>query len=671
MIFSARHESAGRGLKMEVKLAEHHGFCYGVKRAVKMAQDSIGPNGPSYTLGPIIHNPQMVERLAEEGVGMVSDLGEMEGGTIIIRSHGVGPATYEQAKAAGYHIVDATCPHVKKAQMAAHTLSEEGYLVVIVGEKRHPEVKSIFEWSGKQATIIETTEEAAKLKFATRLGIVAQTTFSGAEFKKIVGVLLDKSNDIKIERTICAATEQRQAAAIKLAQEVDLMIVIGGKNSANTSRLAELCLAAGCAAHHIETAGELEKAWFEGVHKVGITAGASTPDWIIEEVYRKVQDMESLLKEETIQEIHAREVVEGKIVAVRKNEVFVDLGYKEEGVIPLSELAYPTPENASDIVSEGDTIAVYVISAGGKDGVLLSKIKADKIVAWEKLEEALAGKAVLQVKVTEAVKGGLSVAVFGVRGFVPASQVDVRYVEDLSKFVGETIEVLPIEVDAKKQRAVLSRRAPLEEKRRIAQREVFSRLEEGQVMDGTVKKIVDYGAFIDIGGVDGLAHISDLSWERVKHPSEVVKEGDAVSVLVKKFDPDTKRISLSLKDVTKDPWLDKAERLKEGDYAVGKVAKIMDFGVFLTLEGGVDGLIRLPELSEKRIAKAEEVVKVGDELKVKIIQVDVKNKRIGLSLIKAEQDEEKAQYKSYMKEQTKTSDTLGDRFSHLFKDFSD
>lgn len=656
---------------MEVILAKHYGFCYGVKRAVKLAQDSIHLEGPAFTLGPIIHNPQMVSRLEHEGVGMINTLEETVGGTVIIRSHGVGPETYEQAAAAGLHLVDATCPHVKKAQTEAKKLSEEGYQVIIVGEKHHPEVKSIFEWSGKKAAIIETVEEAEQVAFSDRLGIVAQTTFSGTEFKKIVSILLDKSNDIKIERTICNATEQRQAAAIALAGNVDLMIVIGGKNSANTTRLAELCQVDGCRTYHIETVQEVNENWFVGVEKVGITAGASTPDWIIEEVCKKVQDMESLLKEESVKEIEKDDIVRGKVVGIHKNEVFVDLGFKEEGVIVLSDLAYPMPEQASDVVQEGDEIDVYVLSVGGSEGVRLSKTKADKIVAWDKLEAAMESKEILEGTITEAVKGGLSVSVFGVRGFVPASQVDLRFVEDLSVFVGESFNFVLIELDREKQRAVLSRRLILEEERRKKEETVFQGLEAGQVRHGIVKKIADYGAFVDIGGIDGLVHISDLSWERVKHPSEVVQVGDEVSVFVKKFDTLTKRISLSLKEVSRDPWLDKAAMVREGSYATGKVTKIMEFGVFLTMENGLDGLIRLSELAEKKVSKAEDIVHLGDELKVKILQVDQKNKRIGLSLVQAQQDEERAEYREYLNGQEESSNTLGDKFAHLFKEFSD
>ncbi|WP_295157688.1 4-hydroxy-3-methylbut-2-enyl diphosphate reductase [Selenomonas sp. AE3005] len=274
---------------MEVILADYLGFCYGVKRAISIAKENASSDGKACTLGPIIHNPQMVERLRSEGVGTVDELAEMDEGTIIIRSHGVGPKIYAEAEKRGLELVDATCPHVKKAQLSAKALVDDGYSVVIIGEKRHPEVHSIFEWSDGKAAIVETEEEAEALHSCAKLGIVCQTTFSGAKFKQIVSRLLEKSRDIRIQRTICTATDQRQAAALELAAKVDLMLVIGGKNSANTTRLARICEEK-CLTYHIETAEELQDEWFDKIEKIGITAGASTPDWIIKEVYKKCQN---------------------------------------------------------------------------------------------------------------------------------------------------------------------------------------------------------------------------------------------------------------------------------------------------------------------------------------------------------------------------------------------
>ncbi len=656
---------------MKVILAKHHGFCYGVKRAVKIAQDRVSLEGKAYTLGPIIHNPQMVEKLANEGVGMVHSLDDIRQGTVIVRSHGVGPKVYEQAEEKGLTLVDATCPHVKKAQMAAYELSEAGYQVIIVGEKSHPEVKSIFEWSKNRAIIIEHEAELNDIVFLNKVGVVAQTTFSGEEFQKIVNSLIERVENVKVERTICNATEKRQEAAMELANQVDMMIVIGGKNSANTTRLAELCLKKNKHTYHIETVNEINDNWFnKGINTIGITAGASTPDWLIEEVYHKMNQMENFLGDD-LKEIQQGDIVQGKIISIYNNEVFVDIGYKSEGIIPINELAFPQPENIEDIIKIGDKIDVFVVEVDGKNGLVLSKIRADKVVAWDKIKDAMLNKTVLELKVLEAVKAGLVLSVFGLRGFVPASQIDLHYIEDLTQYVGNAYSFIIIEVDKDKQKVILSRRSLLEIEKAKKENELFDSLAINQILEGSVKRFVKYGAFIDIGGFDGLLHISDMAWHRVKDPAEIMSIGDIVKVMVTKIDKEARRISLSLKDIVRDPWLDKVDLIKEGMIVQGKVTKLMDFGAFVKFNGALEGLVRLNELTEKRIHKAEEVVNIGDDLKVKVIQIDRKNKRIGLSLLQVKQDAEREEFKKYIQHQEAVNDTLGDKFGHLFKNFSD
>jgi len=380
-----------------------------------------------------------------------------------------------------------------------------------------------------------------------------------------------------------------------------------------------------------------------------------------------VQDMESLLQEESVQEIKEHEVVKGTVVLVNHNEAFVDIGYKAEVAIPKSELTYPAPESAEDVVKVGDEINVFVVSMGGEKGVILSKVKADKFVAWDEIAGIVEKKETVEAKVTQVVKGGLVAAVNGVRGFIPASQLELHFVKDLSIYVGQTLEVLPIELDIRKQRLVLSRRTILEGEREKKQIAVFASLEAGQTITGIVKRIVDYGAFIDIGGVDGLAHISDLSWDRVKHPSDVLTVGQKVDVFVKNFDPETKRISLSIKDTIPDPWLDKAEHYNEGEHIKGQILKLTDFGAFMQIEQGFDGLIPMGELSEKHIAKAEEAVHVGDEVKVKILHIDKQKKRISLSITKAENDAETVECHDYMSNQEESQATLGDEVGDVLK----
>lgn len=652
---------------MKILLAEHRGFCYGVERAVTMARECVAQPGKAVTLGPIIHNPQMVDHLAAQGVGIAADLDAVDEGTVIIRSHGVGPEEYRKAAAKNLTVVDATCPHVKKAQAAAHDMRESGYRVVVVGERGHPEVRSIVAWAGEEAAIVENAAEAAELPAAPRLGIVAQTTFPPGKFDEIVAILNTKAADIRVDRTICAATELRQQAAVDLAARVDVMIVVGGRGSANTTRLAQLCRETGSRVYHIETAAELDREWFKDAAAAGITAGASTPDWIIEEVYRKMQEFNQEMEQE-IGQVEKGSVIKGKVVRVRDDEVFVDIGYKAEGVVPLAELAYHQPAKADEVVKEGDEIDVYVIDADSSEGVIkLSKVRADNIIAWDKLTAAKEAGQTVEGKVTEAVKGGLSVSVLGVRGFVPASQADLRFVEDLKVFVGQTLTLLPIEVDTDKKRVVLSRRAVLEEERRRREEEIFARLQVGQTVHGTVRRLADFGAFVDIGGVDGLVHISDLSWHRVKTPSEVVNVGDEVDVVILKLDPQTRRISLSLKAVQRDPWLDVADSLKVGAVMTGKVTKTSKFGAFVEIAPGVEGLVHISELDDRRVEKAEEVVTAGQEVNVKVLGVDKKSKRISLSIAKAKQDSERAEFSHYLQDNKGLGFTIGDKLGHLFK----
>ncbi|MDF2501093.1 MAG: 4-hydroxy-3-methylbut-2-enyl diphosphate reductase [Anaerosporomusa subterranea] len=652
--------------RLKIRLAQYMGFCYGVKRAVELAVNS----GGGVTLGPLIHNPQMVSRLAGQGVGVVNNLEEVEAGTVIIRSHGEGPAVYDKAQGKQLNLIDATCPHVKKAQQAAHKLTEAGRQVVILGEKNHPEVKSILAWAGDNAIVVETADEVLALPYIARLGVVVQTTFSRSLFEELIGLLQKKADDLVVERTICTATDQRQQSAIELAKQSEVMVVVGGKNSGNTTRLASVCEQAGARVYHIETAAELRPEWFHGVQTAGITAGASTPDWIIEEVYHTMEEM-NMENQESVK-LETGMIIKGKIAAVRKDAAFVDIGYKSEGVITLSELAYPAPEQASDAVSVGQEVDVLVLDADNAEGsVILSKVKADKVVAWDKLQAAFENKQPVEGKVTAVVKGGLSIAVLGVRGFVPASQTDLHRVDDLNTFVGQTLELLPIEVEAEKQRVVLSRRQLLEAEQAKQEAALYAKLAEGQIVRGVVRRLVDFGAFVDIGGLDALIHISDMSWQRVNSPSEILKVGDEVETMIVKLDPAKKKVGLSLKQVQQDPWLTAAAELKEGSVLKGRVTKTAKFGAFVQIQQGVEGLVHLSELADHRVNSADDVVKSGQEVMVKVLAIDTQQKRISLSIAQAQQDAERAEYTGYLNQQNSIGvtlgDKLGDKLSQLFK----
>lgn len=373
-----------------------------------------------------------------------------------------------------------------------------------------------------------------------------------------------------------------------------------------------------------------------------------------------MQDMASLLAEESMKEFNPHEVIEGTVVLVNRDEAYVDIGYKTEIPIAKKELAYPEPEAATDVVKVGDKINVYVVALGGENGLILSKTRADRLVAWEKVEKVKEEKQIIEVEILQVVKGGLLTTAFGLRGFIPASQIALHFVKDLNEFVGQKVEVEIMEADPKKQRLVLSRRSVLEAQREQKREEALANIVEGEKRTGVVKRLVDYGAFIDIGGVDGLAHISDLSWDHIKNPADVLSVGQEVEVLVKAFDPETKRISLSIKDTVRDPWFDKAEKYPVGSYVKGKIVKLTDFGAFMEIEPGFDGLIRMRELSPKHITKASEAVSVGDEVTVKVIHVDMDNKKVALSITKVQQDAEKAEYQDFLAKQDNTAVTIGD-----------
>jgi small subunit ribosomal protein S1 len=647
---------------LEIIIAKQAGFCFGVKRAVDLAEAVDLKSGSVYTLGPIIHNRQVVGRLKERGIHEIKDLPLENGSTVIFRSHGVSPATIELANQRKLDVIDATCPFVKRAQTDAKFLSDAGYQVVVVGDKHHPEVEAIVAWAGGNANVIENRDEAQELPTMDKVGIVAQTTLSPKEFAQIVDIIKAKCADVKICHTICNATQERQSAAEDLAGQVDIMIVVGGKHSANTARLAEICGAAGTPTHHIETAAELKTEWFRSIQRAGITAGASTPDWIIEEVYHTMQDLDfSQAFEASFKEINRGQVVSGTVVQVGRDEVFVDIGYKSEGVIPRNELAVTSDVQPEDVVKVGDIIEVFVLRQEGKDGYpLLSKKRADARKGWDKAEEAVKSGAILNVPVVEVVKGGLVVNLLGVRGFVPASLVERRFISDLSGYLGKELRVRIIEIDRTKNKVVMSQKVVLEEEATKSKELMWSDIEEGQVRQGIVRRLTDYGAFVDIGGVEGLLHVSEMAWERVKDPASIVKVGDTISVMVLKIDKEQNRVSLGLKQTQTDPWVEAVRKYQVGQNYKGKVVRLAKFGAFVSLEPGVDGLIHLSHLGEKRIVKPEDVVSVGEEVTVKVIDINPAERRIGLSIRELEQDKERDQYREYISQQDNANATVGD-----------
>lgn len=665
-------------------MASKAGFCFGVKRAIELAKDTVREQkGPIFTMGPLIHNPQVVESLAKMGISEINDVKDIVEGTLVIRSHGVSPDITDEAVKQGINIVDATCPFVRRAQDLARELTGQGFQVVVVGDREHPEVQGIVGWTNGKAKVVENPEEAALLNNDSEFGIIAQTTQTLENFESVVEVIRGKGVGHKVCNTICSATNQRQQAALELARDVGVMIVVGGTNSANTRKLASICRKSGTATYLIETADELDPTWFQGFSTAGLTAGASTPDWIIEEVRRRMSEIDDLNGQEQEEEeeegmkdavevkaVRHGEILKGTVVHVGPDEVMVDIGAKSEGVIPIRELSCCEVNSPQDIVKVGDEIEVYVLKAEDNEGrLILSKEKADAEKAWVKLEEVMNSEEPVEGVVRDVVKGGLLVDV-GVRAFLPASLVERGYVEDLSKYLGQKITSMVIEMNRGRKKVILSRKSVLEEEYARLRQEMMENLQEDQVVKGIVRRLTQFGSFVDIGGVDGLLHISEMSWHRINHPSEVVKVNDEIEVKVLRIDREKEKISLGLKQVLPNPWDTVEQKYPVGSIITAKVVRLAPFGAFLQLEPGVEGLVHISHLADRHIAKPDEVVTEGEEVNVKVLSIDTGEKRIRLSIrevVKEKQEREYLENNAVKTQEPSDVVTIGDMVGDLFE----
>ncbi len=619
---------------MQIRLASSCGFCYGVKRAVSLALEASEKKNDCYTLGPIIHNPQVVGLLSEKGVNAVESLSEVKSGTIIIRSHGVGPACYEEAEEKGLSIVDATCPHVKRAQQDAKAAINENLTLVILGEKNHPEVISINLWTNNKGIIVESEEDAENIPIVENMGVVVQTTFSQFKFQSILNILEKKAKNLKVYKTICNATEERQDAAVALAKEVDVMIVIGGKNSGNTRRLAEVCREVGCRTYHIETAADLDSSWFNGAQTAGVTAGASTPDWIIKEVIETMKEFEQLLDaQDWAEDFKKGTIVNGTVVQIEDDRAYVSIGYKTEAVLNKNEIAYPAPASAKDVLSNGQEIKAVIMNHIKEDNpIYLSMTRLAKDEDWQYVLEAQANDGIVVCKGIDAIPPGLVVTVKTLRGFIPLSQGDVHFVKSLDSLVNQEFEAKILEIDEKKNRLVLSRRAVLEVERKEKLEEALKSLEVGNTYTGVVRKIMPYGAFVDIGGIEGLLHISDISWQKIKHVEDVLSVGQEIDVKLQAFDPESNKLSLSLKALETSPWDNAEEMFKPGDVVTGKVVRLVAYGAFVAVNDDIQGLLHISQITKQRNAKVEDYLSRGDEVEVKILSLNKDEKKLGLAL---------------------------------------
>ncbi|MDL2236037.1 bifunctional 4-hydroxy-3-methylbut-2-enyl diphosphate reductase/30S ribosomal protein S1, partial [Christensenellaceae bacterium OttesenSCG-928-L17] len=741
---------------MQILLAEHAGFCFGVRRAVETAERLKHLQTPVFTLGELIHNPAVVNALKNDGVLPVSksDIPNLpNNSTLIIRSHGAPPAVFEACNAHGVAVEDATCPFVARIHNIVRAAREEGRMVFVAGRREHPEVEGICGWANGCATVLSSAKDVAALpESLPPATLVAQTTLLDEQMHEIARALALRCKDLVVHNTICDTTKERQEEAAKLAKTCTTMIVVGGAHSANTGKLFEVCQKSCKRTVFVENPAQL---LLEKIHTddiIGIVAGASTPQWMIREVVTVMNELEKTTVESTeveatqaeesaaqaetvdtpvaaeeapvVQEeapvaqeapvVHAEapaveeapaaeeapeeaapaaeiapaaeevapaqeaateaaapveeaapaqeaaaeeddsikedasfaeafektmvrirngQIITGSIVQIVDGEVSVNIGYKSDGFIPKNEFSSDPDVNPADVVKVGDAIEVEVLKVNdGEGNVLLSRKSVEGKKLWEELvQEAEEPDKVFEAVGKDVVKGGLIASINGVRAFVPASHVSTKYVENLSDFVGQPMRLAVIEVDKARKRIVASQKNVLLKDQEAEKKKKWAELEAGAKMEGTVRRLTDFGAFVDIGGIDGLVHVTDIAWGRVKHPSDILKIGQQIEVLVLNVDTEKERISLGYKQLQPKPWTMAGEKYPVGSVVEGKVVRIVPFGAFVALEPTIDGLIHISQVSVKRIAKVEDEINVGDTVRCKVLDVNPEAKRISLS----------------------------------------
>ena len=628
---------------MQIILAKTAGFCFGVNRAVKLTYELLEQGRPVATLGPLIHNPQVVEDLESKGAITCDSVDDVpDGYEVVIRSHGVGQSVYDKisTRRLAYH--DATCPFVTKIHKIATRAGAEGAMLLVAGDAKHPEVQGIVGHTTGKVEVFANLAELEKLlpELTQQKSIfaVAQTTFNVQSWETCKEFLKNQCTNAKIFDTICNATWARQQEAEDLSQKCDHMVVIGGHHSSNTQKLLQVA-ARHTKAINVETADELDKDWLNGARIVGVTAGASTPSSIIEEVLncmseeiRDDMSFEEMLAASEAKPLYAGKIVKAKVISVSPTECVVGIdGSKHTGIVKLSEMSHDPNAKMEDLVKVDDELDLVVVKTNDQEGVdTLSRVRFEAQKGMKDVSEAAENGTVMEGDVMEANKGGVVVNVKGVRVFVPRSQATMRRDEDYTKLVGQHVKLVITECAGRK--IVGSINKVTAEENKAKRDEFWKNVEVDKQYTGVVKSLTSYGAFVDIGGVDGLCHISELSWNNIKHPSEVVSVGDTIEVYVKSYDPENQKVSLGYKKEEDNPW----EKLKN-EYPIGSefeapVVSITKFGAFVRILPGIDGLVHISEISNERVNKVSDVLKVGDMVKVKLINVDFDRKRISLSM---------------------------------------
>ncbi len=667
---------------MRIRVAKHIGFCFGVRRAIELAEKAAAIHGKVYTLGSLIHNAAVVERLAGNGVITAETLAEIpEGAHVVIRSHGVPPETYAACEAHKLIIIDATCPFVRRIHEIALEEVRKGRHVMIVGDPSHPECIGINGCCGGKAFFVRSLEDVLLVPQTEAVSLIAQTTTSVALFEAAAAQARLHFSDLHVFRTICSTTEARQKEAEQLSRSCTRMVVIGDENSSNTQKLLSVCKKH---CKHIQSLAKHSELSLEKIHAddiIGIVSGASAPDWIIREVITRMSELEKTMAEnpvenseveteatatveepavaapteeiaaetteqgentdpnfaeefeKTLVRIRNGQILTGSVVQIVDGEVCVNIGYKSDGFIPRSEFSADADVNPADVVNIGDQIEVEVLKVNdGEGNVLLSRKNVESKKMWDNLiqDENIQDK-VFEGIGKEVVKGGLIATIDGVRAFIPASQLSTKYIEKIDEFVGQSIKLKVIEVDKARKRIVASHKAVMLAEAEEARKQKWAQLEVGAKVKGVVRRITDFGAFVDIGGIDGLVHVTDVAWGRVKHPSDVLSIGQEIEVLIRDVDVEKQRVSLGYKQLQPKPWTMADKKYPVGSIVEGKVVRIVPFGAFVALEPTIDGLIHISQVGVKRIVKVEDEINVGDIVRCKVLDVNPEAKRISLS----------------------------------------
>ncbi len=657
---------------MKVTVMPDCGFCYGVKLAVEKVEKLLEEGKKVCTLGPLVHNPDFLAELQSRGVLIVESVAEIpEDYTVVLRSHGVTPSVYQQLEQKGADFCDATCPSVSKIHRLVSEFDPDTDFLLLAGNPKHPEVVAIIGYARCPYLVFSSAEELEELFqkhpeiLKKGIKLVSQTTFSVSEWKKCEKIALRYCTNAGVFDTICRTTENRQKKAAALAEKCDAMIVIGGRGSSNTAKLYEICSKL-TDSFWIENAAELPLEQLHGKRHVGVTAGASTPSNIIQEVLHRMDENRREVEEfdfaealeESFKRLNKEERVKGIVTAIYPNEVSVDVGRKQAGYIPLSELTNDPNAKPSDVVSVGDELELLVLKTNDQEGtIMLSKRRIDAIKNWDNIVAASENDTILNGNVIDVIRGGVLVNCDGVRVFVPASQSGVARGGNLEDLLKKNVSLKIIEVDQRRKRAVGSIRAASRALAKEAESKFWETAKVGDVYTGAVKSLTSFGAFVDLGGVDGMVHRSELSWQRINHPKEVVNVGDVITVYIKELDPEKKRISLGYKKDEDNPWSRMASEFSVGQVVPVKITGLMTYGAFAEVIPGVEGLIHVSQIANKHVAKPADVLSVGQVVNAKIIEIDFEKQKVSLS-IKAALSEDEAET-----ETTETAETSDEQNS--------